>query len=478
MLRRGLVLRTIVVASVSFACGTLKTADQASDAGASDGGDVDAPMTVTADGSVSDGAMPDGAVPDAGAPPADFECAEPWTMVTKTKAECAPRQVKDVEATAPLDTNGVSIAHTTTGRVGIVYNAEQDGQTGELHLAHFTPATATYAAAKIVIRSTGFAFHDGYLTKLATSAPDTLAVLSYDMDDGSQSGEIHLRKLLAGVEPLTDDLVVTAVKNPTEIAVASDPLGNTYATFRVSTGAPTAKLSSSKKTAAGAFAPLPDLTTALLPQEAPGVGGASLFVDPGGQVHLLFHYNEVAQHSTPRYHTLAGTTWSSTKTIDNAALDGLAGFSPRIAVFGTKKYAAYFFRMAGQAVPVTADLRLASWDSSMDFPTIEILDQQIPSPDPLAPVYRVAMGVDKYGLVHLAIIRPSPSTTVGFLEYRRQTRVAGGGTKWLSDIVDSDVLSDLAQAYVDMVIDENARPHIAYVSAKDGKVKYATRFDR
>jgi hypothetical protein len=29
-----------------------------------------------------------------------------------------------------------------------------------------------------------------------------------------------------------------------------------------------------------------------------------------------------------------------------------------------------------------------------------------------------------------------------------------------------------------MVVDENARPHIAYRSAKDGKVKYATRFDR
>jgi len=48
---------------------------------------------------------------------------------------------------------------------------------------------------------------------------------------------------------------------------------------------------------------------------------------------------------------------ASNQDMLTTALDGLAGFSPRIAVFGTKKYAAYFFRMAGQAVPVTADLR-------------------------------------------------------------------------------------------------------------------------
>ena len=47
-----------------------------------------------------------------------------------------------------------------------------------------------------------------------------------------------------------------------------------------------------------------------------------------------------------------------------------------------------------------------------------------------------------------------------------------------ASVVDSDVLSNLSTAYVDLVVDDHARPHIAYVSAKDGKVKYATRFDR
>ena len=228
----------------------------------------------------------------------------------------------------------------------------------------------------------------------------------------------------------------------------------------------------------GGFTALPDLTTALLPKEAPSVGGGSLFVDLGGQVHLAYHFNTVPQHSTPVYHALAGSSWTARKTIDNGVLDGFSGFSARIAVFGTKKYALYYFRKAGQSIPVTADLRLASWDGSMDMPVIEILDQQIPSDDAQYPVYRAAMAIDKYGLVHFAQIRPSPNVNSGFLEYRRQTRLPGGGTKWLTDIVDPDVISNLSQAYVDLVVDDNARPHIAYISSKDGKVKYATRFDR
>lgn len=467
---------TLLTGSLLFACEGLKRADDPADAGGTDAGD-EAPVTDEDGGGGSDAG--DGSVPpDAGNPPADFECdGNEWVKTTKTKPECAPRQVKVVDPIAPVDVQTLSIARTPTGRVGIVYNGEQGSETGEMNLAHFTPTTPTYNAPKIIIRSTGFAFHDGYMVKLAASAPDTLSVLSYDMDDSTRSGEVHLRKLVGGKEPLTDDLMVTGVKAPTEIAVASDGSGNVYATARISTGATTAKLASWKKTATGPFTPLPDLTAALQPGLAPGVGSASIFVDPGGQAHLLYHYNQVMQHSNPRYHTLAGTLWSDRKTVDNNIIDGLSGFSPRIVAFGTKKYAAYFFRKAQQANPVTADLRLATWDSAMDTPQIEILDQQIPSDDALYPVYRVAMAVDKFGLVHLAIVRPS-TKTVGYVEYRRQTRAPGGGTKWLSDIVDGDVISEFSQALVDLVVDENARPHIAYLSAKDGKIRYATRFDR
>lgn len=477
---RGRVMAAIglsALVAIVASCSDLKRADE--DPSLVDGGNGDSGGELDGEGP-TDGSTVDTGPTDAGPAPDDFECSgDEWTKPSKTKKECEARQVKVLTAVSPIDVNAIAIARTPTGRVGIVFNSEEGAETGEMHLLHFTPITAVYPAPVLVKRATGFAFHDGYVSKIAASAPDTLSVLTYDMDDTSFSGEVHLRKLVAGKEPLTDDLAFTAVKNPTEIAIASDPAGNVVATARKAPSVgTTATLAAAAKTPTGVFSPLPNLATTLLPAQAPGVGAVSILFDPGSQVHLLYHHNEVMQHSNPRYHDLAGTTWSYRKTVDNNVIDGLSGYSPRIAVFGTKKYAAYFFRKAQQAAGVgVADLRLASWEGAMDTPSIEILEQGIPSVDPMYPAYRVAMAVDKFGLVHVAFITPS-STTLGVLEYKRQTRVAGGGTKWLSDIVDGDVFSPTSDAFVDMVVDENARPHIAYRSGKDGKVRYATRYDR
>lgn len=461
------------------ACSGLKGADAPPDA-AVEGGD-EQPATGV-DGSVPADGAADGATVDAGAAPLDFECpTDPWTKTTKAKKECEARQVKVVETPAPIDVRGISIARTPAGRVGIAYNAEQDPDTSDLHLVHFTPTTSTYAPPKLVALVGTLGQYYAYRVKLAAAAPDTLEVLSYDADDVG-SGEVRFRKLVAGNEPLTDALVATGVKRPTEIALGSDLAGNTVAAYRVSTGATTAKLASKKGTPAGVFTALPDLGTTLHPVDVPSVGAGSMFVDPGGQVHFLYQYNEDAlapQFTTPRYHTLAGNIWSDRKTIHNAAPDGISGYSGSVAVFGTKKYAAIFFHKAGQAGAKTADLLLVSWEAAADVPTVEIIDPQIPSPDPTAPAYAVAIAVDKFGLVHLAILRPTDDAHKnGFLEYRRQTPNPAGGTKWLSDIVDPAVFSDISSAYVDMVVDENARPHIAYRSGKDDSVRYATRFDR
>jgi hypothetical protein len=47
------------------------------------------------------------------------------------------------------------------------------------------------------------------------------------------------------------------------------------------------------------------------------------------------------------------------------------------------------------------------------------------------------------------------------------------------DVVDLEVLGPAgAAARVDLVVDETARSHIAYISGRDGKVRYATRYDR
>lgn len=427
------------------------------------------------------GTRPDGSTKDGGPgapPPDDFACGtDAWTKPTKTSSDCTPRQVRIVEAEATLYTNGISIARTPAGRVGIVYNSDGDIE-GALHVAHFTPKSPSFAAPKVIHLEAPLV-HVGYRAKVAAVAPDTLRVLSYDLDDSPRSGDVLLRDLVAGNAQLTEPLVAfEGVAAPTEIGLATDLVGNTYATARVM-GSTTAKLSAKRKTPTGSFTFLPDLTDKLLPAMAPGSGATSMFVDAIGQLHLLYHHNETQLSSAPRYHMLAGSSWTSQKTVDNASPNGYCGYSPRIVAFGDRRYAAYFYRRAGQSPPETAELRLATWESSSEIPKIEVLESNISSRDALSPMYAVAMAVDEFGLVHLAVARPATvSEDTGPLEYRRQVRTADGGTKWLMDVVDPDVLSSTSLALVDLVVDESTRPHIAYLSGKDGLVRYATRFDR
>lgn len=63
------------------------------------------------------------------------------------------------------------------------------------------------------------------------------------------------------------------------------------------------------------------------------------------------------------------------------------------------------------------------------------------------------------------------------LEYRRQILV-GGQTKWLTDIVDDQVMGDTAGAHVAIFVEDDGRPHIAYVNSYRAEVRYATRTDR
>ncbi len=477
MRARVLALGAIALASV-FACSDLKRAEEVPPGDDVDGGDVTPPGGDDDSGtSTTDG----GGKIDAGPPPTDFECGDAWTKTTKAKKECEPRQVKIVDPEIAIDVPDVSITRTSAGRIGIAYHFPTNADEGEMHLAHFTPTSPTFTAA-LIKRALGPYSQAGYAVKLAASAPDTIHVLSHDVIDASSGDVVHL-KLVAGKEPLTDpELVLSAVKPRTELGFAVDPAGNAVATIRVQTGktdagGPIAKIAARKKTGGGAFTALPDVASGLLPNEAPRTGEASLIVDANGTFNLLFHYCEVFAHSQPRYHTLDGSSWSYRKTVDNAIIDGLSGYSPRVAEHNGKKFAAYYFRKALQSPPESADLRLASWSLATDTPTIEILDQTIPSLDAQYPRYRVAMAVDVFGLVHLAIVRPTTGTK-GYLEYRRQTRVAGGGVKWLSDIVDPDVLSESSDALVDLVVDDKGRPHIAYRSGVDLKVRYASRYDR
>jgi hypothetical protein len=211
------------------------------------------------------------------------------------------------------------------------------------------------------------------------------------------------------------------------------------------------------------------------PSDAPGVGAASLLFDSAGKQNVLFHYCDSPYGSQPLYHVFDGSLWSAKKTVDNGGSLGFSGFSPRLAVHGSQKIAAFFFRKDAQAEFSTADLRVVRWSTTIDVPQITIVEEAIASPK-LLPRYRLAMAVDAYGLVHLAVIHPS--SPGGTLAYYRETPVPGGGTKWLRDTVDDDVLGADQDGAVDLVVDAKGRPHIAYRSGMDLSVRYATRYDR
>jgi hypothetical protein len=398
-------------------------------------------------------------------------------VTTKANPEsCGSRKVTiiDADAVEPLS---VAIARTNAGRVGIVYDSVIGEHRVEMHLATFDPKTPAFTPT-ILKHSPASKSLFGQGAKITTVAPDTFAILAHDVDD--PSGDVVLMTQSGSGGLSTAEAIVPAVPSPSELGVVADASGTMYATIRVRGSGDTATLVARRKAPNGNVEQLPDVALGLMPDIAPGVGGASLAVDDAQTLNLLFQYNSNAapQHSMPRYHTFASKEWSYRKTIDNNDPDGLCGYSPRLALFGTRKYAAYFFRKAAQQPPSpTAELRFASWVDADELPAPQILEKSIPSTDPMLPSYRVAMQVDVWGLVHMAIVLPS-ADDAGILEYMRQYKTADGTTKWLTDIVDPDVLAPNTSAEVDLVLDEHGRPHIAYLSGKDQKIHYATRYDR
>lgn len=420
---------------------------------------------------------------DAGPPPKeptdDVACGkDAWSLATKTMAACAARQVRVVSPESAIDVNAVAIARTAAGRVGIVWNTEMMASAGEMRFASFTPTAPGFAAPTVMIRKGSDYDHVGHTAKIVASGTDTFHMLVHDVDDVDESGDIKIVKHTGAAPSFsTPELVFSEVRRGAETALAVDATGTTVASARISTGPNKARFAIARQIGATAFAALPDLSTTLAPQNAPGIGQASLTFDAQAKLHLVYHHNDAVAGTWPRYHSFDGTGWSYRKTVDNNVPEGIAGFSPRLIVSGNKKIAAYFFRRSGQPAPASAELRIATWSGADDTPQVSVIESSIPSATELAPLHRVAMAIDPFGLLHLAMVRPEGLSN-GRIVYMRQIRV-GGETKWLEDIVDPKVLEqNSGEAFVDLVVDERARPHIVYRSGIDGLVRYATRFDR
>ncbi|RKY69236.1 MAG: hypothetical protein DRP97_05525 [Candidatus Latescibacterota bacterium] len=412
----------------------------------------------------------DGLGPDQGPPPSDFPCAgDPWVKTKKADLRCASRYVLTVES--GLWENGqVAIAVDSKGKVGIAYGNENTPSEGQLHLVSF-PVGSRQVPNPTVVAGTQ---HERLGVRVAMVPRSGGGFHLVHVDALIQGSELNYAGWTGSGQPVSE-LVSTEVGLGGSVDLVEAHDGRVFVVYY----ADHARGVYARVRPQGGSAPWSkpeDLGDDFI-STVSGVGHLAVVRQPGGGLAYALHLGS-GLRSAPcfrRYDALNG--WSSKMTIDNKTYAGIAGQSIDLAITQTKHHATYFFVPEGST---TADLRLATWASSNDKPEITVLRQTIPT-DAILPEYEAALAVDSWGLLHLAVILPSPKTSpgtsVGVLEYRRQVLIAGQ-KKWFTDIVDDDVLSTSFSSHVALWVEPGGRPHIAYFNGRTGKMMYATRDDR
>lgn len=424
--------------------------------------------------------------PDAGPPPSDSQCPGTWSSNSGSATTgCGARRVTTlVEADGPLDLSEISIARTPAGRVGVVFHADTDIEQGDTVLVHFRPTSPAFTPT--VLRRVGMRIGDrlGYHARLGATAPDTFHLLTHDIVGGNFGDVLHFEQTgtSSSFTPRDGEVVLGGVPLHTELAFGVLDRSVMMATVlhldrEGANGAPLATLRVLGRGAEGTFAPLTSASSGMAVEDCPGAGKASIVYDGAGRGHVGFFECKSRAFSSAKHRAFDGKTWTSTTTIETTAEPGARGFDVSLALVGARKHLAYFVeRVAPSGGASTSSLRIASWSTSSETPTIEVLVDGIPTPDPMNPSHRVALASDRWGLLHLAVIVPDGAG--GTLTYRRQARDAAGKTRWLSDVVATGLVGVDQDGLVDMVVDEQGRPHIAFRSGKDLRIHYASRYDR
>jgi hypothetical protein len=472
------------LAAAIASCADFRGSAAGPDAGGDDGGLTDATQgneTGPADGGgLTDGGgggpdtstdAPAEAETGGGDSPPDYACTGAWTH--DLDGGCAARRVVVLEP-GILDTTALAVAVTGTRRVGVAYNSKLFADQGELHVAHFGKPTGTdpdgglTPSPQIAVIAGSQFDNVGFVADIAASAGARLHLAYQAVPDN----QINYATLDETGPPSTAETVTTGIALPSDIALGVLPSGDVRATYY---DPAQGILSSKVRTVASGWQPASQIPQAFATDGGvAGIGQVSQVIDDVGSVHVAYDFSPLSGITEARYSQYAGPLWGDPKQLENLNFAGQSGFSIALGITGQTRHAAYFVIPTGAT---TADLHLASWIGQNDPPTIEIVAQQLPSS--ATPTYRVALATDAWGLLHLAIVHPQ-DVGKGYLEYRRQRR-SGGQVSWVSDIVDDAVLDaspGSGQTLVDIAVDADGRPHIAYYRGTDGSVCYATRFDR
>lgn len=460
------VLLTISMAS----CIRGKDRPEGSDLGDHDAGD----SQVLRDGEAErhgDQGESDALRADHGAPPpTDFPCgADYWTKATKTNIACASRYVLAIESGLSVNRQ-VAVAVDRSGSVGLAYGHEMSSDEGQLHLVSF-PVGARQVPKPTIVAGGQF---DRIGVRVAMVPRSSGGFHLLYVDVGPQGSELNYSGWAGSGQPNPESLSnEVGLKGSVDLVEGSDK--RVYAIYYADI-ARGVYARVRPKGGVGSWT-LPQALDGDIVSTVPGLGQISVVRHAGGGPAYALHFGALGS-STPRFRRYdAINGWSAKKTLDNNTYAGIAGQSIDLVITPSTHYATYFAIPTGST---NADLRLASWASSSDTPTISVLEQAIPVKAGEM-TYEAALAVDPWGLLHLALILPSgsasPSVPRGVLEYRRQVLV-GGQKKWITDIVDDDVLSASTASPVALWVEPRGRPHIAYFNGRTGKMMYATRDDR
>lgn len=474
-----------ITAAVLAACTGLKQADPPADVDASLPEEDASPVpTDASDASSKDASSADSAadatdsgtsLPDS---PPDTACplaTDAWTKPSKS-AGCNDRRVVLLEgwtsSTAPLFAHSLSIARAKNGRVGVAVNGETGVEEGDLRIRTFAPTSPTFTSVQVKLAPLPFE-NVGAAVRMAAGNDDTFHLV-YQRDASEAGGALVYRKLPAN-NTLTAEQQFASLGHGTKLDIAVSPTTSDVLVSYFTPPTPTVagKIESVlRPDATQKFDPPLIAQGSFAKDGVVGSGEHVLRYDQSGGARIAFHLSQTFSSANPKFSELTGS-WRAPKTIDNPTLDGMAGYSLGLALFGQRKSAAYFYRKAGTT---TAELRIGTWTLESDPVDIDTRDLGLLSPDPTNPQYSLALGVDGLGLLHLAYTRPTSATKCS-LVYARQTRKAGV-VKWLEDGIAADLpCQDQTGVVLSMVVDEKGRPHVAYAVAGVGLL-YASRFDR
>lgn len=468
--------------------------------------DEELPIVATGEDAASDAAshVPDtgisvtDAANDADSPRVDLPNDSPctglnaWNVGTKAESGCAARRtfvvMGDVLGGIEGYCRNIAIAIAHTGRVVVACHDEVSGDEGHLLMRSFQPKTPAFSMKELPTVKGTFADDIGHGIRLAgsrsASDPDAVHAVYQTMTNGV-SGPVLYR--LVGASTLGPEETVAVAVARTSMSIAASSTGNVAVSY-ADIAAPdlgaheprTETIARERAVTSGAFSKPAslDVMAADTSTQVDGIGRSRLRYDERGRPHAAIFNVSNGVSGVATYSVKTGGVFE-TRSLETGHYERLSGQSIDLAVFGETKTAAYF-STTQDAGP---SLILASWialPSPSTYPTYETL---IPSGQIHrleSALYRqsLSLDVDKFGLLHLAVVIPI-SPTQCTIEYRRQKRISGT-LSWVVDVIAANLTCDgSAEPLVDLVVDDSGRPHIAYFTFDPTmRVEYATRFDR